>query len=237
MRDVDEAGGAVASNESDDLPMRYRGCTDLTISLRAKVLAIGLNRPAKRNAIGVEMTLDLERTFLTVHNDSEVAVVVIHGHGGNFSGGMDMRDFFDHSTRAPAQIARARLATDHWRARLMRRLPQPIVCGVAGYCLGGALPIIECADIVLADPAATFGLPEINFGFVPGGPIAKTMRTAASMRGASFAALTGRPFDAGQAERWGLVTRLARTADVVGEALRLAVDIAHSRESTADITT
>ena len=236
MNRAEETAAAVGSAAADDLPARYGGCTDLTLSLRAGVLAIGLNRPAKRNAIGVEMTLDLERTLLAVHDDREVAVVVFHGHGGNFSAGMDMRDFFDHSTRAPAQIARARRATDRWRARLLRRLPQPIVCGVAGYCLGGALPILECADIVLADPAATFGLPEINFGFVPGGPIAKTMRTAASVRGASFAALTGRPFDARQAERWGLVTRIADTADVVGEALRLAAAIAHPTELTADTT-
>jgi trans-feruloyl-CoA hydratase/vanillin synthase len=208
------------------LPAAYGEFRQLRLRRGQGMLAIGLDRPAKRNAIGVEMTLEIERAAYAAMHDRDVRVIVFHGCGGHFCAGMDMKDFFDQSERDAATLRRSRAATDNWRARLLRRLPQVRIAAVDGYCLGGALPILECADIVLAADDAQFGLPEINFGFVPGGPIAKSARNALSVRGASYAALTGRPFDAVQAQRWGLVTRVLPAAELPSEALRLAREIA-----------
>jgi enoyl-CoA hydratase/carnithine racemase len=61
---------------------------------------------------------------------------------------------------------------------------------------------------VVASDNAVFGLPEINFGFVPGGPIAKSVGLAMNRRGASYASLTGRNFSAQQAKQWGLVSHV-----------------------------
>jgi enoyl-CoA hydratase/carnithine racemase len=208
------------------LPAAYGGFRQLRLRRHEGVLAVGLDRPEKRNAIGVEMTLEIERVAQAALHDADVRVLVFHGIGGDFCAGMDMKDFFDHSDRDTNTLCRARAATDNWRARLLRRLPQARLVAVEGYCLGGAWPILECADIVLAAEGATFGLPEINFGFVPGGPIAKSTRNMLSPRAASYAAFTGRPFDAAQALRWGLVTRVLPADDLVPETLRLAREIA-----------
>jgi enoyl-CoA hydratase/carnithine racemase len=214
------------------VPDRYQGCQALDIRCHAGILVIGLNRPSKRNAIGVEMTLEIERTLETAATDDAVKAIVIHGVGGNFSAGMDMKDFFDHSDRDAALLRRARAATDHWRARLLRQLPQPIVSAVEGYCLGGALPILECSDVVLASAGAKFGLPEINFGFVPGGPIAKSALNAMGVRGSRYAALTGRPFNARQARKWGLVTEIVEADDLCGQAIQLAAAIKAAAEAS-----
>jgi trans-feruloyl-CoA hydratase/vanillin synthase len=208
------------------LPASWGTYRQLKLRREGAVLLVGLDRPAKRNAIGVDLTLELERVALATLHDTAVRVLVFHGCGDHFCAGMDMKDFFDHSERDEATLRRARAATDNWRARLLRRLPQVRIAAVDGYCLGGALPILECADIVLATDRATFGLPEINFGFVPGGPIAKSALQALSARGARYAALTGRPFDAAQAERWGLVTRVLPAPELGSETLRLAREIA-----------
>jgi enoyl-CoA hydratase/carnithine racemase len=210
----------------DALPAAYGEYRQLRVRRSGGVLAVGLDRPAKRNAIGVEMTLEIERAAQAVLHDCGVRVIVFHGRGGNFCAGMDMKDFFDHSDRDAAILRRARAATDNWRARLLRKLPQVRIVAVEGYCLGGAWPILECADIVLAAEGASFGLPEINFGFVPGGPIAKSARNALSVRAATYAALTGRPFDAAQAQRWGLVTRVLPAAALPAETIGLAREIA-----------
>jgi len=208
------------------LPRAFGTFTQLQVRRDAGVLSVGLDRPAKRNAIGVEMTLEIERLAMAARGDDEVRVIVFYGRGGQFSAGMDMKDFFDHSERDAATLRRARAATDNWRARLLRQLPQVRICAVQGYCLGGALPFLECSDIVLAAENATFGLPEINFGFVPGGPIAKAARNALPPRAAAYAALTGRPFDAAQAQRWGLVSHVLPVAGLAPETLRLAREIA-----------
>jgi feruloyl-CoA hydratase/lyase len=195
----------------------------LAIDLSRGVLTVGLNRPAKKNAIGVEMTLEIERLLQLVSPDPAVQVVVLHGVQGHFSTGMDMKDFFDHSDRGAAELARARQATNHWRGRLLQLLPQPLICAVQGYCLGGAFPLLQRADWVVASDDAVFGLPEINFGFVPGGPIAKSVGLAMNRRGASYASLTGRTFSAAQARQWGLVAHVCPAS----QCLASAEDAAH----------
>jgi enoyl-CoA hydratase/carnithine racemase len=180
----------------------------LSLDFNNSILSVGLNRPEKKNAIGVDMTLEIENLLRKVATEKAVKVLLFRGMHGNFSTGMDMKDFFDHSDRDPSELARARHATNHWRSRQLRLLPQPIICAVEGYCLGGAFPILECATWVVASDTAIFGLPEINFGFVPGGPIAKSVGLVMTRRGASFSSLTGRNFSAAQAKKWGLVSHV-----------------------------
>jgi enoyl-CoA hydratase/carnithine racemase len=176
------------------------------------IRCIGLNRPEKRNAIGVEMTLALEELLVRTKGDAAVKVIVFHGIGAHFSAGMDMKDFFDSTTRAADLLQRARAATEHWRIHLLREMPQTIITAVQGYCLGGALPILAASKAVLAARDAKLGLPEINFGFVPGGQIIKAVSEVMSARGLAYAALSGRSFSAEQAQDWGLVSEVVDDA-------------------------
>ena len=175
------------------------------------IRCIGLNRPDKRNAIGVEMTLALEDVLLKTKTDSTVKAIVFHGLGGHFCAGMDMKDFFDSSTRPTDVLQRARAATEHWRIALIRQMPQKIFTAVEGYCLGGGLPILAASTAVVVQREAKLGLPEINFGFVAGGQILKAVGEVMSPRGLAYATLTGRPFNAEQAQRWGLVTQVVES--------------------------
>lgn len=195
------------------------------------IRCIGLDRAVKRNAIGVEMTFALEQILLETRRDESVSIVVFHGIGGHFSAGMDMKDFFDASSRPAAELRRARAATEHWRTRLLRDMPQTLISAVQGYCFGGALPILASSDVVLAGKEARFGLPEINFGFVPGGQIIKSAGTVMARRGLAYAALTGRPFDAQQGKRWGLVTEVV-DGDPLSHALALAGKLAGTRAAS-----
>ncbi|MBA2961083.1 MULTISPECIES: enoyl-CoA hydratase/isomerase family protein [Ramlibacter] len=191
------------------------------------IRSIGLDRAAKRNAIGVELTLAMEAALLAARADPAVRALVFHGIGGNFCAGMDMKDFFDSSTRPPDQLARARSATEHWR-RLLRELPQAIVTAVQGYCFGAALPILAASDAVIAGRDARIGLPEINFGFVPGAQIVKAAVHAMAPRGIAYAALTGRPLAPERAQAWGLVTEVV-DGDPLERALALAGSLAAAR--------
>jgi trans-feruloyl-CoA hydratase/vanillin synthase len=182
---------------------------------------IGLDRAPKRNAIGVELTLAMEAALLRTRDDASIRTVVFHGIGGHFSAGMDMKDFFDSSTRSPDLLRRARAATDHWRTHLLRELPQTVITAVQGYCFGGALPILAASDVVIAGRDARFGLPEINFGLVPGAQIVKAAMQMTTPRGMAHSALTGRPFDADRARRWGLVSEVV-DGDPLVRALALA---------------
>lgn len=176
--------------------------------LDAGIRCIGLDRAPKRNAIGVEMTLALQEVLARTQHDDSVHTLVFHGIGGHFCAGMDIKDFFDSSTRPPDELRRARAATEHWRTRLLREMPQTLITAVQGSCFGAALPILDASAVVFADRGSRFGLPEINFGLVPGSQIVKAAGNALTPRGLAYAALTGRPFDAERARAWGLVTEV-----------------------------
>lgn len=207
----------------------------LSIELTAGVLTIALNRPDKKNAIGVEMTLEIECLLNLIQHDERIKVLLLKGLGGNFSTGMDMKDFFDHSDRTPVELARARQATNNWRSRQLRLLRQPMICAIEGYCLGGAFPMLECATWVIASDNAIFGLPEINFGFVPGGPIAKSVGIAMTRRGSSYASLTGRRFNSEQAQKWGLVSQVCKPNECIAIATKAAHEMVAEIEKISNL--
>ncbi len=187
---------------------------------------IGFNRADKRNAIGVELTLAFEKVLLETRYRDDIKALVIYGVGGHFSSGMDMKDFFDSSTRSPELLKKARAATEHWRCHLLRKMPQSIFCAVEGYCLGGALPILQCSDVVIAHEQARLGMPEINFGFVPGAQIVKSVGLMVNPKVMSYLALTGRLIDAQRALQWGLVSEV-----VTDSPLQKALELARNRIS------
>jgi enoyl-CoA hydratase/carnithine racemase len=187
---------------------------------QAGIRMIGLDRAPKRNAIGVEMTLALRDALWDLRCNPEIRAVVIHGIGGHFCAGMDLKDFFDSSSRDAQTLSRARAATEEWRCHLIRNLPQRIYTAIEGYCLGGAMPMVQSSHRVAAHPDAKLGLPELNFGFVPGGQIIKSVSLAVPAKALSYMALTGKLIDATQARQWGLVSEV--TADPLAQALAWA---------------
>ena len=191
--------------------------------LSSGIRMIGLDRADKRNAIGVELTLALEQVLLDTRYRDDIRALVFHGIGGHFCAGMDLKDFFDSSTRPPEELRRARAATEHWRCHLLRQMPQRIFTAVEGYCLGGALPILQCSYHVTAHVDARLGMPEINFGFVPGGQIVKSVGLMATHRALSYLALTGRLINAERARQWGLVGTVVEH-NPLDHALQLAHD-------------
>ncbi len=191
--------------------------------LSSGIRMIGLDRADKRNAIGVELTLALEQVLLDTRYREDIRALVFHGVGGHFCAGMDLKDFFDSSTRPPEELRRARAATENWRCHLLRQMPQRIFTAVEGYCLGGALPILQCSQEVTAHRDARLGMPEINFGFVPGGQIVKSVGRMATHRALSYLALTGRLINAERARQWGLVSAVVEH-NPLDHALQLAHD-------------
>lgn len=191
--------------------------------LSSGIRMIGLDRADKRNAIGVELTLALEEVLLDTRYRDDIRALVFHGIGGHFCAGMDLKDFFDSSTRPPEELRRARAATEHWRCHLLRQMPQRIFTAIEGYCLGGALPILQCSHHVTAHVDARLGMPEINFGFVPGGQIVKSVGLMATHRALSYLALTGRLINAERARQWGLVGTVVEH-NPLDHALQLAHD-------------
>ena len=200
----------------------YADFTQIACVLDDGVLTLSMARPEKQNAMSIVMVEEIERALDLVGADLRVRVVILQGQGAHFCAGMDMQDFFATGTHPPEKIAQTRRKVDRFREGQLRRLPQPVIAAVRGNCLGAAIMLVESSDIVLVADDATFGFPEINFGFIFGGAIAKAALSLMPRRAAVFHGLTGDVFGAAEAVRLGVATSCVPSERLDEEAMRLA---------------
>lgn len=108
------------------------------------------------------------------------------------------------------------------------RAPFATAAAVHGVCFGGGLELALCCDLIVADPTARFGFPELRLGLIPGfGGVARLRRALGSARVLDLL-LTGRSLNAERAREAGLVSQVAgrgRAAEAARAALRQSLRV------------
>jgi enoyl-CoA hydratase len=102
----------------------------------------------------------------------------------------------------------------------------PLVAAVSGFCLGGGLELAMYCDVIVASESARFGLPETKLGLIPGAGGTQLLPRAIGRAKAMDVILAGRLLDAEEAERAGLVSRVAGSEEWRSVAESIAADIA-----------
>jgi enoyl-CoA hydratase/carnithine racemase len=188
----------------------------LTYELRDQVAWIGLNRPAKRNAINDALLTGLETQVRRAHE--EARAMVIFGHGPCFSAGLDLSE---HRSREPAEVFRH---SRSWHAvfAVIRHGQIPAIAALHGATVGGGLELAAACHLRVADATAFFALPEGQRGiYVGGGASVHVARLLGASRVADMM-LTGRVLDAAAAERMGLVNYFVEAGGALAKAGELA---------------
>jgi enoyl-CoA hydratase/carnithine racemase len=192
----------------------------VSLEFRGDVALIGLDRPAKRNAISDALLAELDAHVGAA--EARARAMVIFGHGPCFSAGLDLAE---HRARQPAEVF------DHSRGwhRVFRRIRAgrvPAIAAIHGACVGGGLELAAACHIRVADETAFFALPEGTRGiFVGGGASVHVARLIGTARMADMM-LTGRALDAAAAERAGLVTYLTPPGGAPAQAEAIAEKVA-----------
>ncbi|HEY8437086.1 MAG TPA: enoyl-CoA hydratase-related protein [Candidatus Limnocylindrales bacterium] len=171
-----------------------------------------LNRPAKLNALSVELRDALVDAIARATDDDRVRVIAIAGAGRAFCSGYDL------SEAAPSTAWEWRdvLARDVEATLAVWSCPKPVIAQVHGYALAGGLELAMACDLVVAAEDAQLGEPEIRFGSAP---VTLLMPFVVGQKKARELLLTGDLISAVEAERLGLVNRV-----VPAEGLSAAVD-------------
>lgn len=167
-------------------------------------------RPERLNAWDRE-TLAGIGAALAEAATGDARAIVLHGEGGAFSSGDDLRET---ATLTPEEWASALTAFN----RLTREVvaaPQPVIAAVKGVCVGGACELVAACDVRVASPRSRFGCPEVGIGL----SISNGFSVLAP-RAARRLVLTGELVGADEALRLGLVDVVVE--DVEAEARRLA---------------
>jgi enoyl-CoA hydratase/carnithine racemase len=106
--------------------------------------------------------------------------------------------------------------------------PLPIIAAVNGAAYGGGCELALACDFIYASEHARFALTEVTLGIMPGAGGTQTLSRAVGERRAKEIILTGKPFGAAEAERWGMVSRVLPPAQVVAEALATSETVARN---------
>jgi enoyl-CoA hydratase len=185
------------------------------------VARITLNRPEKRNPIGLDTCAELVHALGTLRDDAAVRVVVLTGAGNAFSAGGDLG-----SMQAPAAGA-----SDIPPATLvdlllcLHEVGKPVIAMVNGHALAGGLGLMVACDLVVAADTATFGTTEISVGLWPMMITAEITRNIGRKKTLEMM-LTGRRYDAAEALAMGLVNQVVPAAELEVTTMKLAGELA-----------
>jgi hypothetical protein len=172
------------------------------------VLRITLNRPERRNAYGRQLRDALVDALGIAELDDTVTRIVLDGAGPSFCAGGDLAEFGTTPDLTTAHFVRTRAGG----GLPLHRLAARVEARVHGNCVGAGIELPAFAGRVLAHPAATFRLPEIGMGLLPGaGGTVSIPRRIGRWR-TLLLALSGEPLDAATALDWGLVDELSASS-------------------------
>lgn len=189
-------------------------------SLDDGVALLRLNRPDARNALSPEMMAELRDHLERADADPAVRCIVIAGSDEVFAAGADIRKLSERSFGE----ALFHPAAEFWRQ--VAGVRTPMVAAVSGWALGGGCELALLCDLIVASETATFGQPEIALGIIPGGGGTQRLARVVGKQRAMELVLTGRHFDATEAEQMGIVNLVAKKKDWLDEALELARRVA-----------
>jgi enoyl-CoA hydratase/carnithine racemase len=194
---------------------------------RGAVRHVVLNRPDKRNAMNGELIQELGVALKAAANEPEVRCVVIRGEGPMFSAGMDFDGLVALSDSPENLRAFRRPILDTWN--LCEEMAKPTVCQIHGGCIGGALELALACDLRVAAADALLGLVETRVGLIPDVGGCSRLAAVVGVGRAKELIMTSRLIDGTEAERIGLVNRVAgadeleaTTEALVGELLACA---------------
>ncbi|MBI2882100.1 MAG: enoyl-CoA hydratase/isomerase family protein [Candidatus Tectomicrobia bacterium] len=196
------------------------------VDKKGRILTITINRPEAMNALDPETRSRLCEAFEEFRDDDQLWVAVLTGAGEkSFCAGADIKKTIAASLDQTVWGRRKPFLQGRDLFAVLGELSKPVIAAVNGYALGGGLELALCCDIRVASERATFGLPEVGLGIIPGAGGTQRLSRAVGVSQALYMTLTGSRIDAQEAYRIGLVSRVVPPGELMGAALETAETI------------
>lgn len=203
--------------------MQASSYEQLTLEIADHIALITLNRPERMNAMGVQLTRELQIALNEVASNPEARVLILTGAGGRaFCTGADLKE--RASLDAAGRWAHNRAINDC--GNTLARMAIPTIAAVNGMALGGGCEISLACDFRLAADHVEFGLPEVGLGVIPGAGGTQRLPRLIGATRAKELIFTGRRIGADVALEWGLVSQVTSADRLLSTAQEFAALIA-----------
>jgi enoyl-CoA hydratase len=195
----------------------------LSIQRQEGVTVVTLLRPEKRNALSIDLRVELAECFASLGEDEGVGCIVLTGAGSAFCAGMDVTQF-----GGDAGHRRRLVETSTGAFEAVGSCRRPVIAAVNGPALAGGFALALLCDLRVAAATATLGFPELPRGIPPSYAAARAVLPPAA---AAEVCLTGRILSAEEALRLGAVNEVAPEGQALERSLVLAGEIASAPRS------
>ena len=210
----------VAREFPDDVP----DLPELVSLERSGDLAwIRIERPDVMNCLSFPTLKRLRTLCAELREDLAIRAILITGAGDKaFCAGADLKERKTMpKERVPEFVRNIRRTMDD-----VESLPQPTIAVVNGVAFGGGMELLLACDLRVCAPHAQFGLTETSLAIIPGAGGTQRLPRLVGRSRAKDLILTARRIDALEAERIGLVNRIAPEGRLRDAAIELASTIA-----------
>jgi enoyl-CoA hydratase/carnithine racemase len=203
---------------------------NLRRSMEGQVAVVTLNRPDRRNALSLDLMLELIHCLNEFAADAGVRAVILAAEGKAFSAGHDLSEMVGRTVTEYRRIfdVCTELMTK------IQSIPQPVIAQVQGIATAAGCQLVATCDLAIASDQASFATPGVRIGLFCTTPMVALSRAVGRKRAMEML-LTGKLVDPATAVDWGLVNRAVPAAELEAETRRLACQIAEASSFTVGL--
>ena len=200
----------------------------LLLDVTDRVATVTIHRPDKGNALAPDVLLEITTMFDELGARDDVNVIMFTGGERYFSAGFDLGEI--RKLEKVSNEAYTELFHRAYRAILFCR--QPVICAVGGAAIAGGFDLTMMCDIRYASTRAKFGQREIVLSLTP---IMDPLWRIIGLGRAKEVALTGRIYDAEEAEHIGYVSKVFAEGELLSSVEAIAKEMAtYDRDCLAE---
>lgn len=189
---------------------------ELEVTVADGVAEVQLTRPARKNALSLELFEALAETGEKLKAEAGLRAVILSGAGGDFCAGLDLEVMQSLARRLDEMRQRllnpAKGEVANWFQKpcyVWQELQVPVIAAIEGVCLGGGMQLALAADFRICHPQARLAIMEAKWGLIPDMGITQNLPKLLRADAAKDLMMTARMLSADEALGYGLVTRLA----------------------------
>lgn len=188
----------------------------LAISIDEHIATVELIGPGKGNAMGPSFWEETPGVFAALDKNDDIRAIVVRGRGDNFTYGLDLKA--TSQTLMP-MIAGNNLAKERtelhalireWQQAFtnIAKCRKPVIAAIDGWCIGGGVNMIAACDVRVCTQNAKFSLREPKIAITPDVGALQRLPAIIGEGATRLMAFTAGDYDAGFAERVGLVEQV-----------------------------